>query len=411
MRARDWPIDYDTLRPYYDRVQSECGLSGDARREIWRPPGAPYPMPPLPVFQQGQIIARGFERRGLHVAPAPLAINSTVYRGRAACINDGWCDAGCPILALANPLAIHIPAARAAGARFMTGATVTRINLDRRGRLEGLDYVDEHGTRARVRADLVVLAAAPVQNARLMLASAQAGAPRGIGNRNGLVGHHFVCHNVVNVYGMFKEETQNHLGVTAGSLISQDGYRKDSHPGHAFGSYQWGIAPAVKPNDLLGIAVSRPELWGARLGQFMEQAARHLGAMSALCETLPNEANRIELGNSRDAHGVPSARIVRSSDADGPGLAEHVVAEGLQVMRAAGAEEAWRGILATSHPLGGTVMGDSPADSVTDSYGRVHELPGLVIAGGGLFPTAGGGSPTFTMLALAERAADMLLGR
>jgi choline dehydrogenase-like flavoprotein len=56
-------------------------------------------------------------------------------------------------------------------------------------------------------------------------------------------------------------------------------------------------------------------------------------------------------------------------------------------------------------------MGNNPASSVTDSYGQVHDAPGLVIGGGALFPTAGGGSPTFTMLALAERACDHLLGR
>lgn len=408
-RARDWPIDYDTLRPFYDLIQAECGLSGDARREIWRPPGEAYPMSPLPVFKQGEILTRGFDRLGLHVAPAPLAINSSVYRGRAACLNDGWCDAGCPILALANPLVLHIPVALAAGAQFLTRSTVTRVVLGSRGSVLGVDYMDAHGTRHHLRAGLIILAGAPVQNARLLLASAQAGAPRGIGNRNGLVGRHFVCHNVVNVYGMFKEETENHLGVTAGSLISQDGYRKDSHPGQAFGSFQWGIAPAVKPNDLLGIAVSRPELWGARLAAFMKRAAGHLGAMSALCETLPNDNNRIELGDARDSHGVPLARIVRSSDADGRGLAEHVAAEGLKIMDAAGAEESWRGIVATSHPLGGTVMGNSAEDSVADSYGRVHEVPGLMITGGGLFPTAGGGSPTFTILALAERATQMLL--
>ncbi len=60
-RARDWPISYDDLRPYYDQVQHESGIAGDAEQEIWRPPGEPYPMPPVPLFAQGQIIARGFE--------------------------------------------------------------------------------------------------------------------------------------------------------------------------------------------------------------------------------------------------------------------------------------------------------------------------------------------------------------
>src|SRR5581483_8350861 len=111
---------YTELAPYYDTVQADCGIAGDAKREIWRPPGAPYPLPPVPVFAQGRAIARGFERLGKHVAPLPLAVTSAPYKQRAACLWDGWCDAGCPIGALANPLTIHLPRARAAGAELIT---------------------------------------------------------------------------------------------------------------------------------------------------------------------------------------------------------------------------------------------------------------------------------------------------
>jgi len=222
------------------------------------------------------------------------------------------------------------------------------------------------------------------------------------------VGAHFVCHNVVDVYGLFEEETANHLGVTAGPLISQDGYRKDSRAS-GFGSYQWGIAPALKPNDLLGIAQTRADLWGAGLHDFMRTATRHLASMSALCETLPAPENRIELTSAKDRFGLPLARIVRNADAEGRALADAVTHEGIALLKAAGAGEAWQGILATSHPLGGTVMGRTPEDSVTDSYGRVHGVENLLVAGGGLFPTAGGGSPTFTLLALAERSAEAVL--
>lgn len=408
-QGRDWPIEYDTLRPWYDRVQAECGVSGDAALEVWRPPGDPYPMPPMPVYRQGELLAAGFRKLGMEVAPAPLAINSIAYRGRAACVNDGWCDAGCPIGALVNPLVLHLPAARRAGAQLRPRAAVTGIELDRRGHARGVHWRDAAGEAHRVLAPLVVLAAGPVQNARLLLASAQTAAAGGVGNGSAQVGRGFVCHNVVAVFGLFEEPTENHLGVTAGSLISQSGYRKNARPG-AFGSYQWGIGPALKPNDLLGIALSRAELFGTRLEAFMRTATRQLATMSALCETQPTDGNRIELGAARDTYGMPLARIVRDSEPQGLALAGHAAREGLRVLEAAGAHERWRGAIATSHPLGGTIMGDDPARSVTDTFGRVHDVPGLVIAGGGLFPSAGGGSPTFTILALAERAAAELIG-
>jgi choline dehydrogenase-like flavoprotein len=97
-RSADWPFDYDALRPYYDKVQREIGISGDAAAEKWRPEGEPYPMPPLLQQTQADVITRGFQAKGLALSPTPTAINSEEYNGRGACLYDGWCDAGCPIV-------------------------------------------------------------------------------------------------------------------------------------------------------------------------------------------------------------------------------------------------------------------------------------------------------------------------
>lgn len=407
-RARDWAVDYDELRPHYDRIQEEMVLSGDAAAEVWRPPGAAYPQPPLPAFKQAKILARGFERLGLRTAPAPLAILSRPVGQRAACIFDGWCDAGCPIGALANPLVTHIPVAQQAGVRFLTGAVATRVLIDTRGRAIGVAYRTHDGTAHSIYARLIVLAASAVQNVRLLFNSANERFPHGIGNRTGQLGQGFTCHTIPAVYGLFDEPLDNHLGVTAGQLICQDGYRKNGRDG-AFGSYQWGIAPALKPNDLLGVANTRPDLFGTKLVDFLTHSSHSIASMSAVCETLPHPQRRIELDSRRDAFGLPLARIVNSLDRDAIALHEYATQEGLRIMKAAGAREAWHGVLSTSHALGGTVMGDDPGDSVCDSHGITHEVPNLVLAGGGLFATSGGGSPTFTLYALSDRSAAHIL--
>jgi choline dehydrogenase-like flavoprotein len=100
----DWPISYDGLRTSYDQIQQIVCIAGNAQAEVWRPAGLPYPMSPLPVFQQGRLIAAGFDALGLCTAPVPKAISSVVYNNHAARLNDGWCDDGCPIGVPANPL-------------------------------------------------------------------------------------------------------------------------------------------------------------------------------------------------------------------------------------------------------------------------------------------------------------------
>ena len=124
----------------------------------------------------------------------------------------------------------------------------------------------------------------------------------------------------------------NFLGVSAGQLISQDGYDKQARGTDGpFGSYQWGIAPALKPNDLLGIANTRVDLWGSKLARFVERDGPRLGTLSAVCESLPSAERRIELSGERDSYGVPLVRIVNTLDRDAIGLYEHASREGLAV--------------------------------------------------------------------------------
>lgn len=400
----DWPIGYADLREHYDQVQDEVGISGDAAAEVWRPPGKAYPMPPLALTRQATAIARGFAALGLHTAPAPMAINSVEYRGRPACVYDGWCDAGCPIGALANPLAVHKPGAQAAGASFHSDTPVLNLLVSRKGRVDGVTYSTVDGPRS-IRAQTVILAASVIGNAALLLQSAGSHYPHGIGNDTDQVGRYVMTHPAVAAFGMFDDiDTQPHMGVSGALLIAQDGYRRGAAAG-----YQWLVAPSIKPNDLAGIANARSDLFGAPLDAFMHRAARHIGNMVGMAEAIPLADNRITLGDRTTAWGTRAPVIAHRHDPGALAAWQRMHDEGVRVMHAAGASEAWAGPLFSAHLMGGTIMGNDPAASVTDSYGRVHGLDNLYIAGAGLFPTGGAVNPTFTLLALANRTAQACL--
>jgi choline dehydrogenase-like flavoprotein len=410
-RGLDWPFPYKELAPYYDRVQREAGVSGDAAQEVWRPPGEPYPMPPVPVFLQGQALARGFAKVGKKVAPLPLAVATTTFNGRNPCIWDGWCDAGCPIGALANPLAVHLPRAYKGGATLVADTTVTRVITDATGaRATGVEVVTKDGTKRELKANLVVLAAFTIQNPRLLLASATEKHPHGLGNNNDLVGRYVMTHLAGVVNGIFDEETRFYMGALGGQLVNQDSYPKLTHEKlGGFGSYQWIIAQAVKPNDLLGISTSRADLFGADLHAFMKRAARGYAVMTAVCEGLPVADNRVTLADTRDPHGTPLARVTHSTHADSVALWQASVDEGKAIIEAAGAPEVWNNPPGSMHIMGGTIMGRTRTDSVTNSFGQLHDIPNLVVAGPGLFPTSGGVNPTFTVHAVTARSAEHLL--
>jgi choline dehydrogenase-like flavoprotein len=410
-RGLDWPIEYDDLRAHYDLVQEEVGISGDAAQESWRPPGAAYPLPPVPVFAQGALIANGFRKLGLKTAPLPLAVTSAAYKGRPPCIWDGWCDAGCPIGALANPQTIYLPQAYAKGAEIRHGAQVTRVLLDaKEQRAIGVAYIDAQGVKREQRAAVVVLAAFAVQTPRLLLASSSARFPRGLGNEHDQVGRYLMTHPAGLVYGTFKEKTEPHMGAFGGQLLNQDSYDKRRHEkSQAYGSYQWMIAQAVKPNDLLGISTTRPDLIGEPLHAFLQRATQHFAGMTAVVEDLPVADNRVTLAATSDAAGVPLAETVHGTDPQSKNLWLAALEEGKQVMTAAGATETWTGPQGAMHLMGGTIMGKDPRHSVTNAFGQLHNMPNVVVAGPGLFPTSGGVNPTFTVHALTSRSAAHLL--
>jgi choline dehydrogenase-like flavoprotein len=416
MRSRfgaglDWPISYDALGPFYDRIQTEVGVSGDREQEVWRPPGAPYPMPPLKIFAQGRVIARGFQKLGLRTAPLPLAINSVEYHGRPPCAYEGWCDAGCPLLALANPLAVYLSQARAAGAEIAHQAYVTRVLTNEKGdRATGVEFFDARGERRVEEARLVILASSALQNPRILLNSATPRHSSGLANASGLVGKFMMTHIAGNAFGLFKERTENYLGVTGGQLVSQENYAKDPRKGY-LGSSQWLIANALKPNDLLGIANARPDLFGGALHKFLAAASQHLATMTFVGENLPSRGNQLTLSSEKDRFGFPLAHITHEFSSDDLKCFEAGMRQGKAIMKAAGAYEAWSSGSVSMHALGGTIMGKDAASSVVNSYGQTHEVDNLFVAGPGIFPTSGAVNPTFTIHAAALRAADYMLAK
>ena len=403
-RGRDWPFSYDDLRPYYDRVQAFVGISGDAAREPWRPPGQDYPLPPIPVFRHAELLGKGFAAKNIPVSPMPISVLSQPYNGRPACLWDGWCDAGCPIGAISNPLMTYYPRATAAGATFQADSHVTRVLTDRSGsRATGVEYVDKGGQRRSVKAGLVILAAFTVENIRILLNSAEGG----LANRSSTLGRYLMVHPAVAVFGMYEEETQCHLGATGGHLYSARPDKK-GNPDGVFGGRHWEIGLVLKPNDLLGVSMTRPDIHGQALHDFMRKGSKRMAAMASICEDQPQEDNRIVLGETKDDFGMPQARVEYRVSPDGVALAQQARAEGLEIIRASGAVEAWSGPIAAQHIMGGTIMGKSPGDSVCDGYGIAHDVGNLVIGGQSAYPTGSHVNTTFTIHALAERSSDHL---
>ena len=407
-RAVDWPISYEDVAPFYDRVAHDIGMSGDAKaEEKWRPPGQEYPMPPMKTFRHGEIWVKGFESLGIRMAPAPVAMNSTEFKGRPACIYDGWCHVGCPTGALANPTVTYLSVARKAKAEVRALCTVTRVLTNQQGtRVTGVEYFDEKKQRQVQEASVVVMAAWSGQNSRVLLNSSTDKHAKGLANASGLLGKNMMVHSIAGINAIFDEDIQNHLGTIGAQFMSYDRYKKTSYNG-AFGSTYITCGAAQKTHDMAG---TRPDLFGPALHAHMKKAARGFTRVSMFGEELPNPDNRIELVSEKDEFGFPLARFTHAFDESAVALWNANLEEGQKAAKAAGAKEVWvgRAAIPTTHLHGGTEMGTGASNSVVNSFGQAHELPNLYVAGPSNFPTEGASNPTYTILAVSLRGAEQL---
>ncbi len=412
-KGLDWPIDYADLAPYWDRVARDVGVSGDAKaEEIWRPAGEPYPMPPMKTFGGGEVWKKGFAAAGIRLAPAAVGINSTEYKGRPACIYDGWCHVGCPIGALANPLVTYLAEARKAGAQVRAHATVTRVLTNAAGsKATGVEYYDAENEKQVQEASVVVLAAWAAQNPRLMLNSATDKHAKGLANSSGLLGKYMMAHFSSGTSAIFDEDLQPYMGTIAAQYFSYDRYDKNAHQAKgAFGSTFIVAGSAQRYSALGGVANARGDLFGTELAAFMQRAARGFTRIGMFGEEMPDIENRVELASEKDEHGMPLGRITHGFNEDAVALFNANFEEGLAIAKATGAKEVWsnRGAMPTIHLMGGTIMGNGAGNSITNSYGQTHEIGNLWIAGPGIFPTSGAPNPTYTIFALSLRGAEQL---
>ena len=130
----DWPIKYADLEPYYTKAEYDLGISGlGGANPFEGPRSKPYPLPPMPVKSSGVLFERATKKLGLHPYPAPMAILSQPYQGRAACVNCGFCEYfGCEMRAKSSTLVSVIPTAEKTGTMRDSSEFLRPQNRDRR---------------------------------------------------------------------------------------------------------------------------------------------------------------------------------------------------------------------------------------------------------------------------------------
>jgi gluconate 2-dehydrogenase alpha chain len=432
--VQDWPFGYDDLAPYYEAVETLIGVSGDLERTpdfvLREAPRGPYPLPPGPPMYSSLVFAEAAEALGYQPHPFPMAINSRAHDGRPACNNCGMC-AGfvCPINARAGAAVTTLRRALLSGARLVTRAAATRIGTDSTGRATHVEYLaGDRMLPTRIEADVVVLAASPIESARIALLSRGPAHPEGLGNSSGRVGRTVCFHVLTFVGGVMQQRLHPHRGRNSShcmleGAIPDTGTRWARVAGLPY--LRGGVAEIGTSPGLIEEALAYddlPFLGRGRHKELMRSSPLRDRLLSALMigEDLPQLANRVDLDPSvRDVYGVPVARLTHDLHRHDT-VASWVWGRRLQRgCKAAGADRSFcypAGLRLTrakrannSFHVSGTLrMGSSPESSVTDEFGLMHDAPNVVVCDASVFPTSGAVNPTLTIMSVAWRNATAL---
>jgi choline dehydrogenase-like flavoprotein len=374
-----WPFAYDTLAPWYDKAETLYQVRGQAGIDPTEPPRATdYPHGPVPHEPAIADLDRRLRALGLHPAPLPLAVDLARWLARAATPWDAFPDTtGGKLDAETAALAAAL---RHPNVRLQTGVTVRRIEAEG-DRITGLQT-----SAGRLTAPRIVLAAGAVMTAALLLRSGTADYPTGLANRSDQLGRNFMNHNASAVLAV---SARRNRAVYQKTLQINDWYLTGGPDGEPLGNVQLlgrVSAPILAAQSGLPGAVAR----------LIADRAIDFYAMS---EDLPHPDSRVS---------VKGEDIVLDWRRSNWAAHEALVARLKTALKSAG----FPIVLSKpfdrrtpSHQCGTARLGDDPATSVTDPYGRCHDHPNLWICDASLLPTSAAVNPSLTIAALALRQA------
>lgn len=379
--TQGWPIGYETLAPHYARAESLFQVRGQTGMDPTDPPHDGYAFPPVPHEPDIADLAVRLTKAGLHPSPLPLAVDLERWLHRAQTpwdafpdTNGGKLDAesGALVTALADP-----------NVTLRTGVEVRKIEVEG-GRVTGLLT-----SAGRLTAPRIVLAAGAVHTAALLLRSADEAHPTGLANRSDQVGRNFMNHNASAVLAL---SARRNRSVYQKTLQINDWYLSGGPGGAPLGNVQ-----------LLG-RVSAPIL--AAQTRFPMPLARliagHAIDFYAMSEDLPNPDSRVT---------VTGEDIVLDWKRSNWKAHLALVAKLKATLKRAGFPVVLSRAFdrrTPSHQCGTARIGEDPATSVCDPFGRTHDHPNLYICDASLLPTSAAVNPSLTIAALALRQADYL---
>ncbi len=430
-----WPISYEDIKPYYDKVDKLIGVFG-TKEGIPNEPDGFFLPPPKPRLHEFYYM-KGAKKSNVPVIPARLSmLTQRINKERGVCFYCRQCSRGCLAYAdFSSSTVLVKPIVKNNNVDIYLNAMAFEVKTNAEGKATGVSYINK-GDRLEytVKGKVVMLAASACSTARIMLNSKGPRHANGLANSSGVLGHYL------------HDSTGASLGGYIPELLDRKRYNEDGVGGMHVYTPWW--LDNKKLNFPRGYHI---EVWGGmgmpgygtgfgiqgiqkvmgvdhKLGgygtQLKEDMRRFYGAgigMSGRGESVPQYDNYCEIDPEVvDQWGIPALRFHYKWTDHEVKQAAHMMDTFEEILHNMGAKGIWNkpgadtqyGLAAPGriiHEVGTSRMGDDPKKSVLNKHCQAHDVDNLYVVDAGSFPSQADKNPTWTIMALSWRASERII--
>lgn len=433
--GEDWPISYDDVKPYYDKVDKLIGVFG-TNEDLPNDPGGFFLPPPKPRLHELFYI-KGAKKSGVPVIPGRLSmLTKRINNDRGVCFYCGQCGRSCSVYAdFSSGSCLIFPAQKNGGkVKIYVDSMVREVTTNEEGKATGVSYINKIDRKEyKLRAKVVVLAASACSSARILLNSKTKQHPNGLGNSSNLIGKYLHDSTGASRAGfvpdlMNRKVSYNEDGVGGMHVYSPwwgDNSKLDFPRGYhieiggGMGNPLYGFA--MNPNEFnkfFGLPVGG---YGDSLRDDVKKYYGSVVGMAGRGEGIARIENYCEIDPTTvDEYGIPVLKFnYKWSDFE-RNQAKHMQDTFEEIIHNMGGEplgerpgkDRDHGLNAPGeiiHEVGTTRMGNDPKTSVTNKFQQLHDVNNVFIVDGGPFVSQADKNCTWTIMALSWRASDYIV--
>jgi len=436
----DWPITYDDVAPFYDKVDQLIGVFG-SKENLPNDPDSIFLPPPKPRLHELFITSAG-KALNIPVIPSRLSIlTKPINKDRGSCFYCRQCNRGCTVYADFSSSSVLVKPAIATGnVDIIPNAMAREVLTNDEGKATGVSFVNKDDMQEyMVTAKIVMLAASACESSRLLLNSKSPRYSNGLANASGLVGKylhdstgasmggilpHLVGRKRYNEDGVGGMHVYTPWWLNNKKLDFPRGYHIEYGGGMNMPGYGFGFGMHNTNGKYADRDGKKKEAGG--YGASLKDDYRYFyGAsigMSGRGESIALEDNYCEIDPTKvDKYGIPVLRFHYKWSEHEVKQAKHMKETFKEIIHKMGGvvtsghndgPENDYGLLAPGriiHEVGTTRMGNDPKKSALNKFSQAHDCKNLFVVDGGPFVSQADKNPTWTILALSMRTSEYII--